>query len=296
MIFISAENRIKSGVRLVFDPKYLLDRDTPSQKTVEPLYKIKRQYPVKIKMSIHLLCMYPRIGAPGPHDLDFLSEDLCEGIFHRFLHTDLFRLALKPKVGRSVVGKPHEITVIVCIFVFSFDVQKYELFNFQLMKKILLLSDTHSYMDSRILSYAKEADEVWHCGDFGSLEVIEKLEQIRPLRGVYGNIDDAKIRKEFPEVLRFQCEKVDVLMIHIGGYPGRYTQLTKEEIEKKAPKLFISGHSHILKVMMDKKRGILHMNPGAAGKVGWHKVRTMLRFKIDGSDIKDLEVIELGPK
>lgn len=154
------------------------------------------------------------------------------------------------------------------------------------MTKILLLSDTHSYIDERILAYAQQADEVWHCGDFGSMEVIDALQGAKPLRGVYGNIDDAKIRKEFPEVLRFQCEEVEVVMIHIGGYPNQYTSLAKAEIEKKTPKIFISGHSHILKVMHDKKRGILHLNPGAAGKHGWQKVRTMLRFVIDGKDIK----------
>ncbi|AQX83566.1 metallophosphoesterase family protein [Elizabethkingia bruuniana] len=164
------------------------------------------------------------------------------------------------------------------------------------MKKILLLSDTHSYMDDRILSYAEQADEIWHAGDFGNTDVIEALQKIKPLKGVYGNIDGTEIRKEFPEVLRFQCEEVEVLMIHIGGYPGRYSPLAKAEINKQTPKIFISGHSHILKVMMDKERNILHINPGACGKVGWHKVRTMLRFTIDGSEIKDLEVIELGAK
>ncbi len=116
------------------------------------------------------------------------------------------------------------------------------------------------------------------------------------MRGVYGNIDGTEIRKEFPEVLRFRCEDVEVLIIHIGGYPGRYSPLAKTEINLLSPKIFISGHSHILKVMMDKEKGILHLNPGACGKVGWHKVRTMLRFVIDGSEIKDLEVIELGAK
>lgn len=164
------------------------------------------------------------------------------------------------------------------------------------MKKILLLSDTHSHLDDRILSYAKNVDEIWHCGDFGNRDVVDQLAAIKPLRGVYGNIDGTEIRKEFPEVLHFTCEEVDVLMIHIGGYPGKYTPLTKSEIKKKKPKIFISGHSHILKVMMDKENNILHMNPGACGKVGWHKVRTMLRFTIDGAEIKDLEVIELGEK
>ena len=164
------------------------------------------------------------------------------------------------------------------------------------MTKILLLSDTHSYMDDRILDYAMQADEVWHCGDFGNMQVIEELEKIKPLKGVYGNIDDAKIRASFPEVNRFFCEDVEVLMIHIGGYPGKYTALTKEEIAKKKPQLFISGHSHILKAMFDEKNQILHLNPGACGKSGWHKVRTMMRFNIDGKEIKELEIIELGTR
>lgn len=164
------------------------------------------------------------------------------------------------------------------------------------MTKVLLLSDSHSYMDERILEYASQADEVWHGGDFGSMDVIEQLEKIKPLKGVYGNIDNAKIRSEFPEVNRFSCENVEVLMIHIGGYPGKYTPLAKQEISEKAPKLFISGHSHILKAMFDEKNNLLHLNPGACGKQGWHKMRTMMRFVIDDTEIKDLEVIELGPK
>ncbi|MGZ8527115.1 MAG: metallophosphoesterase family protein [Kaistella sp.] len=164
------------------------------------------------------------------------------------------------------------------------------------MKKILLLSDSHSCIDERILDYAKQADEIWHCGDFGNLEVVEQLEKIKPLRGVYGNIDGTEIRKIFPEVLRFQCEEVEVLMIHIGGYPGRYSPLAKKEIEEQAPKLFISGHSHILKAMFDKKNTLLHLNPGAMGKVGWHQMRTMMRFEINKDQIENLEVIELGKK
>lgn len=164
------------------------------------------------------------------------------------------------------------------------------------MTKILLLSDTHSYIDDRILEYAQQADEIWHCGDFGSFEIIEELEKIKPLKGVYGNIDNAKIRSEFPEVNRFVCENVEVLMIHIGGYPNKYTPIAKAEITKKAPKLFISGHSHILKAMFDQNNNLLHLNPGACGKQGWHKMRTMMRFVIDGEEIKDLEIIELGPK
>jgi len=164
------------------------------------------------------------------------------------------------------------------------------------MTKILLLSDSHSYIDDRILEYARQADEIWHGGDFGSMEVIEQLEKIKPLKGVYGNIDNPKIRSEFPEVNRFFCENVDVLMIHIGGYPGKYTPLAKQEISEKAPKLFISGHSHILKAMFDQKNNLLHLNPGACGKQGWHKTRTMMRFTIHDTEIKDLEIIELGPK
>ncbi len=162
--------------------------------------------------------------------------------------------------------------------------------------KILLLSDSHSYIDDRILDYAKNVDGIWHCGDFGNLEVIEKLEKIKPLRGVYGNIDGTEIRKIFPEVLRFKCEDVEVLMIHIGGYPNKYTPLAKKEISEKAPKLFISGHSHILKAMYDQKNSLLHLNPGAMGKDGWPQMRTMMRFEINGDQIENLEVIELGKK
>lgn len=158
--------------------------------------------------------------------------------------------------------------------------------------KILLLSDTHSYIDDRIITHAQQVDEIWHCGDFGSMEVIETLKKIKPLRGVYGNIDDAKIRAEFPEVNRFYCEDVEVLMIHIGGYPNKYSPLAKKEIELKTPKIFISGHSHILKVMYDKKYQLLHLNPGAVGKHGWQKVRTMIRFEIDKKEIKNIEIIE----
>lgn len=164
------------------------------------------------------------------------------------------------------------------------------------MKKILLLSDSHSYIDERILDYASQADEIWHCGDFGNPEVIEKLEKITTLRGVYGNIDGEKVRKIFPEVSRFTIENVEVLMIHIGGYPGKYSPLTKKEIAEKAPNLFISGHSHILKAMYDQKNNLLHLNPGACGKEGWHKTRTMMRFEINGDKIENLEVIELGKR
>ncbi|MDO5105663.1 metallophosphoesterase [Capnocytophaga sp.] len=160
------------------------------------------------------------------------------------------------------------------------------------MKKILLLSDTHAYMDERILAHAEKADEVWHCGDFGSVAVIEELQKIKPLRGVYGNIDGADIRRQFPEVNRFVCEQTEVLMLHIGGYPKKYSPLAKSEILKKTPKIFISGHSHILKVMYDPDYKLLHLNPGAVGKYGWQKVRTMLQFEIDATEIKNLQIIE----
>ncbi len=164
------------------------------------------------------------------------------------------------------------------------------------MKKILLLSDTHSYIDERILSYVEQADEVWHAGDIGITSVTDEIQKLKPLKAVYGNIDGAEIRKEFPLHQRFMCEEVDVWITHIGGYPGKYSPPIREEIRKNPPKIFISGHSHILKVMNDKKLGTLHMNPGAAGKHGFHQVRTMLRFKIDGSKIEDLEVVELGKR
>lgn len=160
------------------------------------------------------------------------------------------------------------------------------------MTKILLLSDTHSYLDDDILKYVKQADEVWHAGDIGNLEVTDAIKALKPLRAVYGNIDNDKARAEFPEHNRFMCENIDVWMTHIGGYPGRYNPRVREDIYKKPPKLFICGHSHILKVINDKKLNLLHMNPGAAGKHGFQKARTMLRFTIDGSKIDNLEVIE----
>jgi len=161
------------------------------------------------------------------------------------------------------------------------------------MKLIGLISDTHGFLDSRFIYHLKNCDEIWHAGDIGSQEVAEKLKEIAPLKAVFGNIDSHKIRLEFPENLRFMCEQVDVFITHIGGYPGRYDKRVKKVLQSKPPTLFICGHSHILKVMNDKKLGILHMNPGAAGNSGLHKVKTILRFKIDGKEIKDLEVIEL---
>jgi putative phosphoesterase len=164
------------------------------------------------------------------------------------------------------------------------------------MKKILLLSDTHSHIDDSILKYVDQADEVWHAGDIGDLHVTDTLAKHKPLRAVYGNIDDDKARMEFPLNNRFFCEGVDVWITHIGGYPGKYNQAIRQEIMLNPPKLFICGHSHILKVMFDKKLNLLHMNPGACGVSGFHQVRTMLRFVIDGEKIRDLEIIEIGKK
>lgn len=160
------------------------------------------------------------------------------------------------------------------------------------MTKILLLSDTHGYVDDDILRYVKQADEVWHAGDIGDIKVTDAIKKLKPLKGVFGNIDDHTIRNEFPENNRFMCEEVDVWITHIGGYPGSYNMRVRDTIRLQPPKLFICGHSHILKVMPDKKLNLLHMNPGAIGKYGFHKTRTMLRFTIDGSKIDNLEIIE----
>ncbi|MGV0996048.1 metallophosphoesterase family protein [Empedobacter falsenii] len=160
------------------------------------------------------------------------------------------------------------------------------------MKKILLLSDTHSYIDDRILEYVQQADEIWHAGDIGDISVTDKLAEIKPLRAVYGNIDDNKARAEFPLNNRFTLEGVDVWITHIGGYPGKYNPAIRKEITENPPKLFICGHSHILKVMPDKQLGLIHMNPGAVGKHGFQKVRTMLRFELNKGKIENLEVIE----
>lgn len=161
------------------------------------------------------------------------------------------------------------------------------------MTRILLLSDTHGYIDDTILKYVKLADEVWHAGDIGDLKVTDTIAEVKPLRAVYGNIDDAKTRATFPLDLHFKCEDVTVFMTHIGGYPGRYNKRIREAIYAHPPRLFITGHSHILKVMPCKKTGLLHMNPGAIGKHGFHKARTMVRFTINKNQIKNLEVIEL---
>lgn len=164
------------------------------------------------------------------------------------------------------------------------------------MKKILLISDTHGYIDDKIMKYATQADEVWHAGDIGNIEVVSTIRKKTILRGVFGNIDDIQMRQDFPLHNRFLCEDVSVWITHIGGYPGKYDQEIRKEIEQNPPKLFISGHSHILKVMFDKKYNLLHLNPGACGRSGFHHVRTMLRFDIDGDKIQNLEVVELGSR
>ena len=160
------------------------------------------------------------------------------------------------------------------------------------MTKILLLSDTHSFIGDDILKYVKQADEVWHAGDIGDLRVTDAIKKLKPLRAVYGNIDNAEARLEFSEHLKFRCEGVKVWITHIGGYPGRYAPAVRDQIRLHTPDLFICGHSHILKVINDKKLKLLHMNPGAAGTHGFHKVRTMLRFEIIAEKIQNLEVIE----
>ncbi len=170
------------------------------------------------------------------------------------------------------------------------------------MTKIGLMADTHNFLDEDIFEYFKNCDEIWHVGDFGTIEIANQLVRCQAtksgqtpvLRGVYGNIDGYDIRSVYPEQLVFMCEGVKVMMRHIGGYPPRYNIESKKEILIHKPKLFISGHSHILKVMYDDKLNCLHINPGAAGKHGWQKVRTVIRFAIDGSDIKNCEVIELN--
>ena len=162
------------------------------------------------------------------------------------------------------------------------------------MKKIGLLSDTHNYWDDRFVKYFESCDEIWHAGDIGSLDLAKRFEALKPFRAVYGNIDDFKTRQVYPEFLRFELEGVDVLITHIGGYPGRYEPKVRSILKTNPPKLFIDGHSHILKVMFDKQYNCLHINPGAAGKYGFHKVRTLMRFNIGEGNISDMEVIELN--
>lgn len=166
------------------------------------------------------------------------------------------------------------------------------------MTRIGLISDTHSFLDDAVFRHFKSCDEIWHAGDFGNVEVANRLaaESGLTVRGVYGNIDGYDVRSVYPQTLVWNCEDVRVYMTHIGGYPDRYAPGIKQALLKENAKLFICGHSHILKVVYDAKIGCLHMNPGAAGNQGWHKVRTLLRFAIDDADIKDCEVIELGKR
>lgn len=161
------------------------------------------------------------------------------------------------------------------------------------MTKIGLISDTHGYLDDAIFKHFEDRDEIWHAGDFGTLELAERLAAFKPLRGVYGNIDGPDVRQTYPEHLRFTCEQVDVWMTHIGGYPGKYHPSIKRQIYTKPPQLFITGHSHILKVIFDKAINCLHINPGAAGKQGWHKVRTLVKFCISEEKIHTLEIVEM---
>jgi uncharacterized protein len=164
------------------------------------------------------------------------------------------------------------------------------------MRRIGLLSDTHSFLDPSIFRYFEECDEIWHAGDIGTLAVAQELHDFRPLRAVYGNIDGKDIQVCFPEDLRFDCEGLDVFMTHIGGYPGRYNQRVRGVLRQHPPKLFICGHSHILKIMPDRQLGLLHINPGAAGNEGFHKIKTIVRFTVEQGEVKELQVIELGAR
>lgn len=164
------------------------------------------------------------------------------------------------------------------------------------MKKILLLSDTHGHIDEKITKHVKWADEVWHAGDIGTTAISDRIKQLKPLRAVYGNIDGTEIRREFPLDNIFTLENTKVFITHIGGYPGRYNQRVKEILTNNEVDIFICGHSHILKVMYDKKFKLLHLNPGAAGNHGFHTVRTMLRFTLDNGKIENLEIVELAKR
>ena len=164
------------------------------------------------------------------------------------------------------------------------------------MQKILLISDTHSYLDPKLFKYIETVDEVWHAGDIGNISVCQEIEKLKPLKAVYGNIDGQDIRKSYPENAIFRCEQVKVFITHIGGYPNRYNLEAKKIIEQEKPNLFICGHSHILKIMYDKKYNLLHVNPGACGMHGFHQVKTLLRFAIEGTEIKNIEIIELGKR
>jgi uncharacterized protein len=184
--------------------------------------------------------------------------------------------------------------ILGCVF---FEVKKVG----NTMKRIGLMSDTHSFLDEKVFEFFAEMDEIWHAGDFGTLELADALAAFKPLRGVYGNIDGGALRQRFPENLQFECEGLPVFMTHIGGYPNRYAPRVRPLLhdfaaDEKRLRLFISGHSHILKAMPDPKLGLLHLNPGACGNEGWHKVKTLMRFTVEHGAIDGLEVIELGKR
>jgi len=164
------------------------------------------------------------------------------------------------------------------------------------VKQIAIISDTHSFFNQKMIEFIKDCDEIWHAGDFGYSPDIKKFITNHKVRGVYGNIDGQEIRKLYPKIAKFQCENIKVLITHIGGYPKKYNSEIEKEIRKYKPDLYICGHSHILKVMYDKAYDLLHINPGAAGKEGFHKIRTIVLLKIDGKKISDLRVVELGKR
>ena len=161
------------------------------------------------------------------------------------------------------------------------------------MTKIGVISDTHGIFDDKLIDFLMPCDEIWHAGDIGSIRLLQQLENFKPLKAVYGNIDDNKVRQCIPEINRFKCEDKDIMITHIGGYPGRYETKISGMFEAYPPDIFICGHSHILKVQFDKKYNLMHINPGAAGKSGFHRYRTAIRFQINGTDLKELEVLEI---
>lgn len=162
--------------------------------------------------------------------------------------------------------------------------------------RIGLMSDTHGFLDEAIFVHFAECDEIWHAGDFGPVDVLDRLKKFKPVRGVYGNIDGDQVRAELPEELEWDCDGLRVYMKHIGGYPGGYERGVKQQLAQRRPKLFIAGHSHILRIMRDQPLDMLHMNPGACGRIGWHTVRTLLRFTVLAGKISNVEAIELGPR
>ena len=164
------------------------------------------------------------------------------------------------------------------------------------MQRIGLIADTHGYLDPRVERYFADCDEIWHAGDFGTLEVAQALERIKPLRGVFGNVDGPELRDAFPEHTRFTCEAMDVWLTHIGGYPPRYDRRVRQELQQSPPDLFICGHSHILRVVRDPQLGLLHLNPGAAGRQGFHTIMTLLILEITGQRVTRLQAVELGPR